>query len=188
MGTLIDSSVLIAAERGHLDLEKAIADRKDEQLRLAAITVAELYEGVERADTAERAEKRRSLIEGYLARIPVVDFDATIAREYARMRARLLPVGQTIAVHDLQMAVTAIVLGFQVATRDMRSFPRIQTSDSNGGERERTNSTQQRRLSLVAARAVTTGSWRFVDVQHAERVGFHVPSALLRQQRAHGHG
>jgi tRNA(fMet)-specific endonuclease VapC len=73
----------------------ALAERKDEQLRVAAITVAELYEGVERADTPARAEKRRALIESYITRMPVVDFDAAIAREY------------------------------QVATRDMRSFPRI---------------------------------------------------------------
>jgi tRNA(fMet)-specific endonuclease VapC len=36
-----------------------------------------------------------------------------------------MPVGKTIAVHDLQIAVTALVIGYQVATRDMRSFPRI---------------------------------------------------------------
>lgn len=54
MGTLIDSSILVAAERGRLDLDAILADRKDEQFRLAAITVAELYEGVERADTPAR--------------------------------------------------------------------------------------------------------------------------------------
>jgi tRNA(fMet)-specific endonuclease VapC len=125
LGTLIDSSILIAAERGRLDLDATLADRKDEQLRLAAITVAELYEGVERADTPARAGTRRSLIEGYITRMPVVAFDAEIAREYARMRVKLMPVGKTIAVHDLQIAVTALVIGYQVATRDMRSFPRI---------------------------------------------------------------
>ena len=125
MGTLIDSSILIAAERGRLDLDAVLADRKGEQFRLAALTVAELYEGVERADTPARAEKRRALIESYITRMPVVDFDAAIAREYARMRVRLVPVGKTIAVHDLQIAVTALVIGYQVATRDMRSFPKI---------------------------------------------------------------
>jgi tRNA(fMet)-specific endonuclease VapC len=125
LGTLIDSSIIIAAERGQLDLEAALSVRGEEQLRVAAITVAELYEGVERADTPTRAEKRRAFLENYLTRLPVVNFDAAIAREYARMRAMLLPVGRTIAVHDLQIAVTALVIGFQVATRDMRSFPRI---------------------------------------------------------------
>jgi tRNA(fMet)-specific endonuclease VapC len=56
LGTLIDSSVLIAAERGKLDLDAILDLRRGEQLRLAAITVAELYEGVERADSKERAE------------------------------------------------------------------------------------------------------------------------------------
>ncbi len=125
MGTLIDSSIVIAAERGKLDLDTVLAGRKGEQVRLAAITVAELYEGVERADTPERAQKRGRLIEGYVLRMPVVDFDATIAREYARLRVKLLSVGTTIGVHDLQIAVTALVLGYQVASRDERSSPKI---------------------------------------------------------------
>jgi tRNA(fMet)-specific endonuclease VapC len=66
-----------------------------------------------------------ALVENYLSRLPVVSFDAAVAREYARMRAKLLPMGRTIAVHDLQIAVTALVIGFQVATRGTRSFPRI---------------------------------------------------------------
>jgi tRNA(fMet)-specific endonuclease VapC len=96
VGTLIDSSILIAAQRGHLDLDAALAARREEQFRVAAITVAELYEGVERADSPARAEKRRLLVEDYLTRLPVVDFDAAIAREHARMRVRLMPVGKTV--------------------------------------------------------------------------------------------
>jgi predicted nucleic acid-binding protein len=36
-----------------------------------------------------------------------------------------MPAGRTIAVHDLQIAVTAHVIGYQIATRDVRSLPRI---------------------------------------------------------------
>jgi tRNA(fMet)-specific endonuclease VapC len=57
--------------------------------------------------------------------MPVVDFDAAIAREYARPRVSLMAVGTVIGAHDLQLAVTALVIGYQVAIRDLRSFPRI---------------------------------------------------------------
>jgi predicted nucleic acid-binding protein len=74
-----------------------LANRPGEQLRPAAITVAELHGGL----------------------------DATMAREYARLRINLMAVGTGIGAHDLQIAVTALVIGYQVATRDLRSFPRI---------------------------------------------------------------
>ena len=42
MGALIDSSVLIAAERGRLDLESVLRDYAETDFALAAITASEL--------------------------------------------------------------------------------------------------------------------------------------------------
>ena len=51
------------------------------------------------------------------------------------MRVKLMPVRKTVAVHDLPIAVTALVIGYQVATRDMRSFPKIpRSSASSSGD------------------------------------------------------
>jgi hypothetical protein len=52
VGTLIDSSVLIAAERRALDLDAAIVAHADEPVAIAAITASELLHGVHRAVTA----------------------------------------------------------------------------------------------------------------------------------------
>jgi tRNA(fMet)-specific endonuclease VapC len=125
---------LIAAERDKLDLDAVLANRPGEQLRLAAITVAELHEGVERADSRARAEKRRALIESYISRMPVADLDAAITREYARLRVSLMAVSTVIGAHDLQIAVTALVIGYQVATKDLRSFPGSQGSSASPGD------------------------------------------------------
>jgi tRNA(fMet)-specific endonuclease VapC len=51
MATLIDSSVLIAAERGDLDLEKAIERLRGEEVAISAISASELLHGVHRART-----------------------------------------------------------------------------------------------------------------------------------------
>jgi tRNA(fMet)-specific endonuclease VapC len=51
MGALIDSSVLIAAERGSLDLESVLQDYAEVDFGLSAITASELLQGVHRAGT-----------------------------------------------------------------------------------------------------------------------------------------
>ena len=43
----------------------------------------------------------------------------------ARLSAQLAAAGSTVGAHDLLIAATAIAIGYDVATRDERSFPRI---------------------------------------------------------------
>jgi predicted nucleic acid-binding protein len=125
MGALIDTSIFVAAERGKLDLQPELAKRAGDWLGMAAVTAAELLEGVEHADTPARRLKRSAEAEQFIATLAVVPFDVAVAREYARLRALLRAAGTAVGIHDLQIAATALVLGQPVATRDERSFPRI---------------------------------------------------------------
>src|SRR3954468_10831431 len=124
MGAVIDSSVLIAAERGKLDLATAVAAHGDEALAIATITAAELLDGVHRATDLHRA-RREAFVEQLLAEMFVVPFDLIAARVHATLSAELAIQRQPVGAHDLLIAATAISLGFAVATRDERSFPRI---------------------------------------------------------------
>lgn len=47
---MVDSDVIIRGERGTFDLTRWLAARSGETVEIAAITVAELWHGVERAD------------------------------------------------------------------------------------------------------------------------------------------
>ena len=49
MAFLIDADVIIQAERKALDLDAWLRAHPDEEIKLAAITVAELWRSVERA-------------------------------------------------------------------------------------------------------------------------------------------
>jgi tRNA(fMet)-specific endonuclease VapC len=124
MGTLIDTSVLIAAERGLLNLGTIEADA-DEELSIAAISTSKLLHGVHRLKAGVRRARIETLVEGLLRRLPVVPFDLACARVHAMLSADLRARGQAVGAHDLLIAATAVAHDFRIATRDRRSFPKI---------------------------------------------------------------
>lgn len=125
MGTLIDSSVLIATERQSLDLDTALAEHADDAVAIAAITASELLHGVHRAATAAQRQRREAFVERLLAVLPVLPFDLVTARLHASLWAGLAAKGTSIGAHDLLIGATAIATGYRVATRDRRSFGKI---------------------------------------------------------------
>lgn len=124
MGALIDASVLIAGERGDLDLEERLRDF-DGDLALSAVTASELMHGVHRARHHARRARREAYVEGLLASFPIIAFDLVAARLHARLSARLAAAGTAIGTHDLIIAASALARGLDVITRDERSFSRI---------------------------------------------------------------
>ena len=125
MATLIDSSVLVAVERGDLDLNDLLARHGDPEILLSAITVSEVLHGLHRARTDDQRTHRESFIEQLLADFPVIPFDLAIARLHARLGAQLAARGVIVGAHDLLIAATALALDASLATRDERSFPKI---------------------------------------------------------------
>lgn len=125
MGTLIDSSVLIAAERRTLVLDAAMAAYGDETVAVAALTASELLHGVQRAATPVQRQRREAFVERVLAALPILPFDLIAARLHASLWAQLAAKGASVGAYDLLIAATAIAAGYRVATRDRRSFGRI---------------------------------------------------------------
>ena len=125
MGILLDSSLLIAAERGQLDLDGLLASLSGEACAISAITASELLHGVHRAQTPGQRHRREAFVEQLLAQLQIVPFDAPAARVHAGVWAELRALGISLGVHDLLIAATALAIGFGVATCDARSFPRI---------------------------------------------------------------
>ncbi len=125
MGILIDSTVLIPAEKGQLSLEPWIESHPQEPLVLSALTASELLHGVHRAVDAKRRLKREQFVEGILLRFPVVEFGIEAARVHARMWAELESQGKMIGAHDLMIAATAVSLDFHLATANLREFKKV---------------------------------------------------------------
>lgn len=129
MGTVVDSSVVIAVERGKLDPSRLADEDDSETIVFAAVTASELLHGVLRAHNAIARTRRERFVEEQFNTYRVIPFDLAIARVHATLAAELSAAGTAVGVADLQIAATAVWLEFRVATRDLRSFPKIKGLD-----------------------------------------------------------
>jgi len=123
MGLVLDSSILVAFERRRFDLERLLRDHTPPAI--AAVTAAELLIGVERADTLDRRTRRGSFVENLLTRVPIIPFDLAQARLFAIHFADLARRGQIIGDRDLQIAVTALSMNYDLATLNTVEFQRV---------------------------------------------------------------
>ena len=128
MGALIDSSVLIAVERGHLSLQAVLDRRTDEPAAVAALTVSEVFHGLYRLGGV-RLARARAFAEQWLALLPVIPFDLPAAQVHAALATDLERKGMPMGAHDLMIAATAVHLGYAVATCDRRGFGRVDGLD-----------------------------------------------------------
>ena len=122
---ILDTSVLIASEKGSLQLEPLLRAFGDEQVRIAAITASELLHGCHRApDPAIRA-RRLAFVDAILGTIPVIPFGLADARRHAELWAHLAGAGTMIGAHDLLIGATALAHGHRLATLNRREFSQI---------------------------------------------------------------
>lgn len=112
---VLDTGILIAIERGKLAVEHVVRD--DDDLAIAAITVAELLVGVELADEAHRP-RRQDLVDDLLSALPIEPYGHGTARAHARLLAHVKRAGKPRGAHDLIIAATAVASGRSVLTLD----------------------------------------------------------------------
>lgn len=125
MGILIDTDVLIEAEKGNYPLEQLLIKFGEEEVGISSITVSELLHGVECAKTEKIKGERSEFVEGILKIFPVFPFGIEAAREHARIWVYLKNKGQMIGPHNLIIAATALSLKFSLATLNITEFKRI---------------------------------------------------------------
>lgn len=116
---LLDTPVLIDAERDAGTLDEVVAD--DDDTAIAAITVAELQVGALRADGARR-DARQAFIDALVAVVPVISYDLTVAMTHAQLLVATRTAGRPRGAHDLIIAATAAARGRTVVTADPAGF------------------------------------------------------------------
>lgn len=116
---ILDSEVLIAAERAGKHLNGMIAD--DDDVAIAAISAAELLTGVNLADATYR-DKRTAFVRSVLDTIPIEVYDLSVARAHADLLAHVRRAGRPRGAHDLIIAATAVATDRIVVSADSRAY------------------------------------------------------------------
>lgn len=129
MGILIDSTVLIAAERRRLAPSELIGEILhrwgDVELALSVMSAGELLHGCWRAETPARRARREEFVEALLSAVPVVDVTLPVIRIFAQVDAKLRTSGMKLPTSDLIIACTALSRGDSIVTGNVRHFDRV---------------------------------------------------------------
>ena len=124
---LFDTNICIYIINRRLDYERLL-DRVGQhqygEILISAITLAELRFGVAKSQSRRRAENDR-MLDLFLARFPVMDFDSEAAAAYGSLRAELQGQGTLIGAMDMLIAAHALSLGAVIVTHNAREFVRV---------------------------------------------------------------
>lgn len=129
MGLILDSSVVVAAERrGHnvqQILEQIRSTYGEIDVALSVVTVAELVHGAYRAKADSDRMRRLAFIEELCLDVPVHPVTLEIDRNIGRIEGQQAARGITLAFEDLAIGVTALELGFGLVSLNVRHFQMI---------------------------------------------------------------
>lgn len=114
---ILDTNVLIDYERGALGRDALDED----ELAIAAITVAEYRVGIELADSAERAAARSRALAAITGAVEVLEYSETTAVHHARLIAHTRRSGRTRGAHDMIVAAHAAETERILLSRDAQA-------------------------------------------------------------------
>lgn len=124
MELILDTSVLIEAERSNFSLKTWLRTLPPAHLHIPAIVATELLHGVERA-TAQHRLKRQHFLDAILTRLHILDYTLSTAKIHAQLWAEMERKGKMIGYYDLIIAATALELDATVATFNKKHFTAV---------------------------------------------------------------
>ena len=129
LGLILDSSVIIAAERKRQTVEQLLTSVGqafgEVEIAISAITLAELVHGVARANTPEIRIARRAFIDELKKHVPVHPVTDSTAEIAGQISGEQAAKGITLPADDLLIGASAIEQGYAVATLNTRHFGKI---------------------------------------------------------------
>src|ERR1700690_2282499 len=126
MGLILDSSVVIAAERRGETveqlIEKIVNVTGDQEAALSAIGLTELIHGIYRAQTPEIRLRRESFLNELLADLTVYPYTKETALLAGKIDGEQQSRGVVIPFGDLLIGATALEVGYSLLTANVRHF------------------------------------------------------------------
>src|SRR5881394_1521283 len=154
MAIVLDADVVIRGEKGTFDLKSWVKARPNDRFEIAAITVAELWHGVERATGTHKVTRQRYL-DALLNFLPIIPYTEQTAYEHARIWAELEASGKMIGFYDLIVGATALERGSHLQQTALWS--------NKGTERHRTKIVPRERSALLCP------PWRSPKLKRPEK-------------------
>jgi tRNA(fMet)-specific endonuclease VapC len=124
MAIILDADVIVRGEKGSFDLQGWLEAQPAERFEVAAITVAELWHGVERA-TGTRKAARQQYLRSLLELLPILPYTEQTAYQHARIWAQMESSGRMIGPYDLIVAAIALERHSALATFNKRHFGNV---------------------------------------------------------------
>lgn len=129
LGLILDSSVIIAAERKRQTVEELLTSVGqafgEVEIAISAVTLAELVHGVVRANTTQIRENRRAFIDELKRHVPVHPITDSTAEIAGQLSGEQAAKGITLPADDLLIGASAVEQGYAVATLNIRHFQKI---------------------------------------------------------------
>ena len=122
---MLDTDILVFftnREAGFERIARRMSGRSPGEVRISAITLAELRFGIEKGEF--QAENKATL-DGLLEFIQAEDFPVGAARDFGEIKVALLSAGKPIGPYDLLIAAHARHIGAVLVTNSAREFGRV---------------------------------------------------------------
>jgi tRNA(fMet)-specific endonuclease VapC len=119
---MLDTNICIFTIKNKPQQVREIFNRQHGRLCISSITLMELIYGAEKSATPE---KNLNVVEGFAARLDVLDYDDEAAIHTGQLRAELASLGQPIGPYDQLIAGHARSQGLILVTNNLREFQRV---------------------------------------------------------------
>jgi len=129
MGLILDSSVIVAAERRRdtpVQLMRRIESLNGDQVvAISTIGLTEIVHAVYRAPSIPMQLRRQTFIHDLLAFMDVLPYTRSTAWLAGRIDGEQRSIGVTIPSMDLLIGATALEIGYAIVTANIRHFQLI---------------------------------------------------------------
>ncbi|EPL06258.1 tRNA(fMet)-specific endonuclease VapC [Pseudomonas sp. TH05] len=119
---MLDTNICIFTIKNKPQQVREAFSRQHGRLCISSVTLMELIYGAEKSAAPE---KNLNVVEGFSARLDVLDYDDEAAIHTGQLRAELARLGQPIGPYDQLIAGHARSQGLILVTNNLREFQRV---------------------------------------------------------------
>ena len=121
---LLDTNIIVFLFKKRFEMNEKIKKVGIENCAISEVSVAELHFGVE-CSPIDVIEEKRIRLNSFLEHIQIISFSTAI-QLYAKEKARLTKLGETIPDFDILIGSTAVANDFILVTNNSKHLSRIQ--------------------------------------------------------------